>query len=244
MPYESRTLPVVVIPPCYRYTNRPGLPAFPGCQLPSGYSRALSIVVTTLLCLVLDSNQSFCFCSVLPLHQLSIYREKGVRSPVCLRVSLVPIISHYRGLQSSTGNRDARPAWRRWLLPIRRIQMTYSTTSLFSQPQVTMIQLGVCQMATLFKVELLLCRFLELEYRLPPWDFHPPNPSLNLIPRLYFCCMLTTAIVRHTPTLPLPHTQLNQYQLDLVSGLAVHHSVCLQAKHFGRHPIESSTVMP
>lgn len=94
MPYESRTLPVVVIPPCYRYTNRPGLPVFPGCQLPSGYSRALNIVVTTLLCLVLDSNQSFCFCSVLPLHQLSIYREKGVRSPVCLRASLVPIFYH------------------------------------------------------------------------------------------------------------------------------------------------------
>ena len=28
------------------------------------------------------------------LHQLSIYREKGVRSPVCLRVSLVPIFYH------------------------------------------------------------------------------------------------------------------------------------------------------
>lgn len=33
--------------------------------------------------------------------------------------------------------------------------------------------------------------------------------------------MLTTAIVRHTPTLPLPHTQLNQYQLDLLSGLVL-----------------------
>ena len=28
------------------------------------------------------------------LHQLSIYREKGVRSPVCLRASLVPIFYH------------------------------------------------------------------------------------------------------------------------------------------------------
>lgn len=33
--------------------------------------------------------------------------------------------------------------------------------------------------------------------------------------------MLTTAIVRHTPTLPLPHTQLNQYYLDLLSGLVL-----------------------
>lgn len=43
--YESRTLPAAIMPPCYRYTNRP-------------------------------------------------YREKGVRSPVCLRVSLVPIFYH------------------------------------------------------------------------------------------------------------------------------------------------------
>ena len=37
--------------------------------------------------------------------------------------------------------------------------------------------------------------------------------------------MLTTAIVRHTPTLPLPHTQLNQYHLDFVSGLANNYSI-------------------
>ena len=41
-------------------------------------------------------------------------------------------------------------------------------------------------MTTLLKMELLLCRFSELEYRLPPQDFHPPNPSHYLIPRLYF----------------------------------------------------------
>lgn len=50
-----------------------------------------------------------------------------------------------------------------------------------------------------------------------------PAESITWPPRLYFCCMLTTAIVRHTPTLPLPHTQLNQYQyrLDLLSGLVL-----------------------
>ena len=75
-------------------------------------------------------------------------------------------------------------------------------------------------------MELLLCRFSELEYRLPPRDFHPPNPSHYLIPRLYFCCMLIAAFIHRTPTLPLPRIQLNQYHLDLVSGLAFnHHSV-------------------
>ena len=65
-------------------------------------------------------------------------------------------------------------------------------------------------MTTLLKMELLLCRFLELEYRLPPRDFHPPNPSHYLIPRLYFCCMLTMAIVHHTPTLLfLAHNSTN-----------------------------------
>ena len=33
--------------------------------------------------------------------------------------------------------------------------------------------------------------------------------------------------MHRTPTLPLPHIQLNQYQLDLVSGLAFHHSARL-----------------
>ena len=81
-------------------------------------------------------------------------------------------------------------------------------------------------MTILLKMELLLCRFSELEYRLPPRDFHPPNPSHYLIPRLYFCCMLIAAFIHRTPTLPLPRIQLNQYHLDLVSGLAFnHHSV-------------------
>lgn len=33
-------------------------------------------------------------CDVLPLHSTKHMREKGVRSPVCLRVSLVPIFYH------------------------------------------------------------------------------------------------------------------------------------------------------
>ena len=42
-----------------------------------------------------ESNSSCgCYATVLPLHQSTIYREKGVRSPVCLRASLVPIFYH------------------------------------------------------------------------------------------------------------------------------------------------------
>ena len=37
--------------------------------------------------------------------------------------------------------------------------------------------------------------------------------------------MLITAFIHRTPTLPLPHTQLNQYRLDLVSGLANNYSI-------------------
>lgn len=33
--------------------------------------------------------------------------------------------------------------------------------------------------------------------------------------------MLLTVFFNRTPTLPLPHTQLNQYHLDLMSGLVL-----------------------
>ena len=162
MPYESRTLPVVIIPPCYRYTNRPGLPVFPGCQLPSGYSRALSIVVTTRLVLGLNQNLRLYARLMLPLTPTKhIYREKDVRSPVCLRASLVPIISHYRGLRVFNGKPGYKAHAIRWLLP------------------------GDC-----LRVFTLKNCSTELEYRLPPRDFHPPKPSHYLIPRLYFCCMV------------------------------------------------------
>ena len=45
-------------------------------------------------CLVLDSNQNLRYAMCCHYTQLSIYREKGVRSPVCLRVSLIPIFYH------------------------------------------------------------------------------------------------------------------------------------------------------
>ena len=45
-------------------------------------------------CLVLDSNQNLRYAMCCHYTQLSIYREKGVRSPVCLRASLVPIYYH------------------------------------------------------------------------------------------------------------------------------------------------------
>ena len=53
-------------------------------------------VMTYLIIEVLRESNSSCgyYATVLPLHQSTIYREKGVRSPVCLRVSLVPIFYH------------------------------------------------------------------------------------------------------------------------------------------------------
>lgn len=180
MPYESRTLPVVVIPPCYRYTNRPGLPVFPGCQLPSGYSRALSIVVTTRLVLGLNQNLRLYARLMLPLTPTKhIYREKGVRSPVCLRVSLVPIFYH--------------------------------TFTVYSLQRETVMQgplvIGDCYLG--------IIRIQTTSTGLSPAE------TITLPPRLYFCCMLTTAFIHRTPTLPLPHTQLNQYHLDLLSGLVL-----------------------
>ena len=58
---------------------------------------------------------------MLPLHQLSKLREKGVANTRALEgLPCSHFLSHYRGLQSSAGNRDARPASLRWLLPIQK----------------------------------------------------------------------------------------------------------------------------
>ena len=138
---------------------------------------------------------------------------------MCLRVSLVPIFYHtltVYSLSRETVIQDPLVIGDCYLLEESR----WPTQPPVCFTSISSTKLIPRRMTTLLKMELLLCRFLELEYRLPPRDFHPSNPSHYLIPRLYFCCMLTTAIVRHTPTLPLPHTQLNQYQLDLLSGLA------------------------
>ena len=89
-------------------------------------------------------------------------------------------------------------------------------------------------MTTLLKMELLLCRFFRIRIQTTSTGLLPVEPSHYLIPRLYFCCMLIAAFYAPHTNLPLPHIQLNQYQLDLVSGLADHHSVCLLAEHFGR----------
>lgn len=51
--------------------------------------------------------------------------------------------------------------------------------------------------------------------------------------------MLIAAFYAPHTNLPLPHIQLNQYQLDLMSGLAFHHSVCLLAKHFEKTPLDA-----
>ena len=76
---------------------------------------------------------------------------------MCLRVSLVPIISHYRGLTVFNGKPWYKARAIRWLLP------------------------GDC-----LRVFTLKNCSTELEYRLPPRDFYPPNPSHYLTPRLYF----------------------------------------------------------
>ena len=81
-------------------------------------------------------------------------------------------------------------------------------------------------MTTLLKMELLLCRFSELEYRLPSPGLSPAE-SITIPPRLYFCCMLTTAFYT-------PHTNLTSSShttQPVSSGFSEwtsvhHHSVC------------------
>lgn len=104
-----------------------------------------------------------------------------MRSPVCLRVSPVPIFYHtiaVYSLQRETVTQGPRLSGDCYL-GIIRIQTTSTGLS--------------------------------------------PAESITLPPRLYFCCMLTTAF--YTPhtnlTSPFPHIQLNQYHLDLLSGLVL-----------------------
>lgn len=130
---------------------------------------------------------------------------------MCLRVSLVPIISHYRGLTVFNGKPWYKARAIRWLLP------------------------GDC-----LRVFTLKNCSTELEYRLPPRDFHPSKPSHYLIPRLYFCCMLITAFYT-------PHTNLtsSSHTTQPVSSGFIEWASVITTLHdfshrFGRHPIESS----
>ena len=86
-------------------------------------------------------------------------------------------------------------------------------------------------MTTLLKMELLLCRFLELEYRLPPRDFHPPNPSHYLIPRLYFLLYANHGFyIPHTNLASSSHTT-QPVSTGFIEWTSVHHhSVCLLAR--------------
>ena len=158
---------------------------------------------------------------------------------MCLRASLVPIFYHtltVYSLSRETVIQDPLVIGDCYLLEESRWP---------TQPPVCFISISSTKliprrMTTLLKMELLLCRFLELEYRLPPRDFHPPNPSLYLIPRLYFCCMLITAFYT-------PHTNLtsSSHTTQPVSTGFIEWASVITTPHdfshrFGRHPIESS----
>ena len=115
---------------------------------------------------------------------------------MCLRVSLVPIFYHTLTVYSLSRE------------PVMQGPLVVGDCYLLeesrwpTQPPVCFTSISSTKliprrMTTLLKMELLLCRFSELEYRLPPRDFHPSNPSHYLIPHLYFCCMLITAF--YTP---------------------------------------------
>lgn len=141
---------------------------------------------------------------------------------MCLRVSLVPIISHSKNPDDLLNHQPVLSA-------------TSSTT-----------QLGARRMATLLKVELPLCRFLELEYRLPPRDLHPTNPSHYLNPHLYFIvCYSRLLCTAHQPYLFLTYSTSSTVLTGFIEWTSVHHhSVCPLARHFRKHHIEFSTVIP
>ena len=82
--------------------------------LPGTLAR-LSMVVTTLLCLVLDSNQSLRILRfMLPLTPTKhIQGERRALARVLEGLPYSHFLSHSHSLQSSTGNRDTRPACHR-----------------------------------------------------------------------------------------------------------------------------------
>lgn len=139
-----------------------------------------------------------------------------------LRVSLVPIISHSKNPDDLLNHQPVLSA-------------TSSTT-----------QLGTRQMATLLKVELPLCRFLELEYKLPPRDFHPPNPSLITASSVFLLYAIRGFLcTAHQPYLFLTYSTSSTVLTGFIEWTSVHHhSVCPLARHFRKHHIEFSTVIP
>lgn len=70
-------------------------------------------VMTYPIIEVLRESNSSCgyYATVLPLHQSTIYREKGIANTRVLEgLPYSHFLSHYHSLQSFAGNRDTRPA--------------------------------------------------------------------------------------------------------------------------------------
>ena len=134
------------------------------------------------------------------LHQLSIYREKGVRSPVCLRASLVPIFYHtltVYSLSRETVIQDPFVIGDCYLLEESRwpTQPSVCFTSISSTKLIPR------RMTTLLKMELLLCRFFRIRIQTTSSGLSPAESIALPYPSSVFCCMLITAFYT-------PHTNL------------------------------------
>ena len=179
---------------------------------------------------------------MLPLHQLSIYREKGVRSPVCLRASLVPIFYHTLTVYSLSRETVMQgPLVIGDCYPLEESRWPTQPSVCFTS--ISSTKLILRRMTTLLKMELLLCRFSELEYRLPSPGLSPAE-SITIPPRLYFLLYANHGFYT-------PHTNLtsSSHTTQPVSSGFIEWASVITTPHdfshrFGRHPIESSTVMP
>ena len=175
-------------------TNRPGLPVFPGCQLPLGYSRALSIVVTTRLVLGLNQNLRLYARLMLPLTPTK--HIQGERRALARALEGLPCshnitLSRSYSLQRETviqGPRNQVTAT--WRLP----QSIYSK-ELLDRIRIQTTSTGLSPAET-----------ITLPY---------PSSVFLLYANYGYCSPYTNPA--------LPRTQLNQYQyrLDLLSGLVL-----------------------